>query len=116
MAKVPHLFGFPSSVIRLCRAAGEAGLDLTGAQFTITGEPITHARLTAIRRTGADAVPDYGSADSGGSMTSGCLRPEQPDEVHFFQDLHALVQVGEAPLPAGTLSSRRSGRPRHSCS
>lgn len=111
--EVPHLFAFASSVVRLCRAAAEAGLDLAGAQFTITGEPVTRSRLEAIRRTGAEAVPDYGSADCGGSLTAGCLRAEHPDEVHFFHDLHALVQDRGGWLPDGTLavSSLRSTAP-----
>ena len=74
--EVPHLWAFPSSAVRLCRAAGRPGSTSTGARFTVTGEPVTAARLAVIRRAGADAVPDYGSADSGGSMTYGCLAPE----------------------------------------
>jgi len=77
--------GSPSSVVWLCRAAEEAGADLAGARFTITGEPITEARFAAIRRVGGDAVPDYGSADSGGSVSYGCLSPEASDDVHVFQ-------------------------------
>lgn len=96
---VPHLWAFPSSAARLCRAAGLAGIDLTGAQFTVTGEPVTAARLALIRAAGADAVPDYGSADSGGSMTLGCLDPEAADDVHLFHDLNGLIQARDPPLP-----------------
>ena len=51
------------------------------------------------------AVPDYGSADTGGSLTHGCLHPAAPDDVHFFRDLHALIQAenGHGPLPPGAL-------------
>lgn len=101
--EVPHLWAFPSSAVRLCQAAEEAGLDLSGARLTVTGEPVTDARLAAIRRAGADPVPDYGSADSGGPMSYGCLAPEASDEVHFFHDLHALIQAEEGPFPVGTL-------------
>lgn len=99
----PHLWAFPSSAVALCRAAEEAGISVAGARFTITGEPVTEARLSAIRRTGAIAVPDYGSADSGGSVTYGCLRPEASDDVHLFQDLNALIQADVPPFPAGAL-------------
>jgi hypothetical protein len=101
--EVPHLWAFPSSAVRLCQAAEEAGLDLGGARLTVTGEPVTDARLAVIRRAGADPVPDYGSADSGGPMSYGCLAPEASDEVHFFHDLHALIQAEEGPCPAGAL-------------
>jgi hypothetical protein len=72
----------------------EAGIDLLGAQFTVTGEPITPARLSIIRQSRADAVSDYGCVESGGFISYGCLAPEMSDEVHFFQDLHALIQAG----------------------
>ena len=101
--ETPHLWAFPSSAVTLCRAAEAAGIDIAGARFTITGEPVTEARLAAIRRTGAVAVPDYGSADSGGSLTYGCLAPETPDDVHLFQDLNALIQADAAPFPSGAL-------------
>ena len=89
--------------MRLCRAAEEVGADLAGARFTITGEPITEARLAAIRRVGGDAVPDYGSADSGGSVSYGCLSPEAPDDVHVFSDLNAVIQADGPPFPKDAL-------------
>jgi hypothetical protein len=101
--EVPHLWTFPSSASRLCLAAEEAGIDLAGAQFTVTGEPVTDARLSAIRHVGAGVSPDYGSADSGGSAACGCLYPESPDDVHVFSDLNALIQADAAPFPAGSL-------------
>jgi hypothetical protein len=111
--EVPHLWAFPSSAVRLCRAAEEAGIDLTGARFTVTGEPVTESCLSAIRRVHAQAVPDYGSADSGGSVSQGCLSPEAPDDVHLFGDLNALIQADAPPFPAGALllSSIRSTAP-----
>jgi hypothetical protein len=38
--QVPHLWAYPSSAVRLSRAALDVGIDLRGAQFTITGEPV----------------------------------------------------------------------------
>jgi len=101
--EVPHLWASPSSVVRLCQAAKEAGMDFAGVRFTITGEPVTDARLAAIRRLHGDAVPDYGSADSGGSMTHGCLSPDASDDVHLFSDLNALIQAEGPPFPKGAL-------------
>jgi hypothetical protein len=103
VGQVPHLWGSPSSVVRMCRVAEEAGVDLAGARFTITGEPVTDARLAAIRRVHGDALPDYGSVDSGGSISYGCLLPDAADEVHFFSDLHALIQAERPPFPKGAL-------------
>jgi hypothetical protein len=67
----------------MCRAAEDVGVGLSGVRFTITGEPVTEARLAAIRRMHGDALPDYGSVDSGGSVSYGCLSPDAPDDVHF---------------------------------
>jgi hypothetical protein len=88
-------------------------LDLSGAQFTLTGEPVLESHLSAIRRVGASALPDYGSVESGGSFSGGCLAPEAPDDVHLFEDLIALIQVDKPPFPrrALLLSSIRPTTP-----
>ena len=101
--KVPHVWGYPSSALRLCREALNAGVHLAGSQFTLTGEPVTEACLSAIRRVGAEAVPDYGSADSGGSVGQGCLSPGAPDDIHIFSDLNALIQADGPPFPPRAL-------------
>lgn len=103
----PYLFTFPSSAVSLCQMAYDAGVDLRGAQFTLAGEPITEARLTVIRRTGAEAAPRYGSMECG-PIGYGCVAPEAADDVHLLQDLHALIQSskpdGEVDgLPANAL-------------
>jgi hypothetical protein len=90
----PHLHLYASAAVRLCRAALQVGLDLRGAELMLTGEPITPTRLELVRRTGARAVADYGSTEAGGFIAYGCLAPEAADDVHLFQDLHALIQAG----------------------
>ena len=100
---VPHLWTSTSSAVRLCQAAAEAGVSIRGAQFTVTGEPVTEARLAVIRSVGAGAVPDYGSADSGGSVSCACLAPDAPDAVHVFSDLNALIRADRDPFPSGAL-------------
>jgi hypothetical protein len=113
--RTPHLYAFVSPVVRLCQAARAAGIDLRGARFTVTGEPVTAARVHVVRAVGAEAVLDYGSADSGGPLSHGCLAAAAPDDVHFFHDLHALIQPGPGSpdLPPGTLllSSLRASSP-----
>ena len=101
--EVPHLWASSSSAVTVCRSARKAGIDLTGARLTITGEPVTEARLIEIRSSGASAPPDFGSADSGGSVGYGCLAPEAPDDIHIFRDLNGLIQVDAPPFPSGAL-------------
>jgi len=79
--------------VRLAEAALAAGLDLEGVEMTLIGEPITAARLAAIGRAGARAVPAYGSGEAG-LIATGCLAPVEPDEVHVYRDLQALIQPG----------------------
>jgi hypothetical protein len=102
----PHLFSFTSSVVRLCQAALEAGVDLTGAHFTVVGEPVTDARMAVIRQTGAEVAPRYAIIECS-AIGHGCLAPAAADDVHLLSDLHALVQPGPGArvpgLPAGAL-------------
>ena len=113
----PHLFTFVSPALRLCQAATQAGIELRGAMATITGEPVTAVRLGLLERAGLHAVAEYGSAECGGSVSYGCLAPEAPDEVHLFDDLHALIQAatpadrGELPGSAILVTSLRPTAP-----
>lgn len=89
----PYLQTMVSSGVRLSQAAFDAGIDLHGAKFILMGEPITAARLEAIRRSGGEALPRYGSIELG-PIGYGCLAAVEPDDVHLFDDLHALIQPG----------------------
>jgi hypothetical protein len=102
----PHLETFPSSAVRLCEAALAAGIDISGARFSVIGEPFTPARRATIQRAGAEAVSRYGTTECPG-IAWGCLAPAVPDDQHWSPDLWPLIQPGvEGPargLPAGAL-------------
>jgi hypothetical protein len=114
--RTPHLATYVSSAVRVCQAAGALGLDLRGAQFSVGGEPITPARLDAIRRAGAEAAPRYGSMEAG-LIGDGCLAPAGADDHHVYDDLQALVQPGpgharpDVPADAVLLSALRPTAP-----
>ena len=93
--KTPYLYTFASSAVALCRTAAQLGIDVTGTQFAVTGEPLTPARLAAIRTAGAQAANHYGSAEAG-YVGHGCLAPAAADDTHVYQDLHAVIQPGAA--------------------
>ncbi|HEY7139688.1 MAG TPA: hypothetical protein VIE44_06310 [Methylomirabilota bacterium] len=100
---VPHLKTFGSTATHLCRVALETGRDLAGLKLSVSGEPVTAARLEVMRRAGAEVVPRAGSRECG-LIGAGCLRPGTADDLHVHEDLHAVVQPGRAaPLAPDTL-------------
>ena len=80
--------------MRACQAAVDAGIDLSGARFTVAGEPVTDAKLAAIRRSGAHVAPRYGT-DRDRLARVGVPRARGSDDMHVFHDLHAIVQPGD---------------------
>lgn len=96
----PHLYCYPSCAVRLCQAASETGADIRGAQFMLSGEPYTPARLAVLRKMEAKAIPFYGSAETG-MLGIGCLAQEEPDDMHLYEDLSALIQPGPDAQSSG---------------
>jgi hypothetical protein len=89
----PHLKTFVSSAVRLCQAAQADGIDLTGVQLTVVGEPLTPARQAAIRSAGAAVLAEYGATETG-QVAESCVTPAHVDDVHVLDDLQALIQPG----------------------
>jgi hypothetical protein len=86
------LIGSPVSMaVRVCLAAREEGLDLTGAAFAGGGEPPTPAKVKEITRTGARWIPDYFFIEAG-VIGLGCARPNDGSDMHFIKDALALIK------------------------
>ena len=100
--RTPHLQTFVSSAVRVSRAALDSATDLTGARFMVGGEPVTEARVSLIRRAGADVRSRY-LATEAGLIGLGCLAPRVPDDLHVCDDLNAVVSDEAGGLPAGSL-------------
>ncbi len=81
----------PSLGVRVSVAAREAGLDLSGALFSIGGEPVTQAKVDEIVRCGARWCAVYAMMEVGW-VGNGCARPLGSDDVHFARDRLALIQ------------------------
>ncbi|MDR7417657.1 MAG: hypothetical protein QN178_01965 [Armatimonadota bacterium] len=113
---VPHLRCTPSTAVQICSAATDAGVDVTGTEFTPGGEPLTAARMAVITRAGARAVSQYASVESG-HIGYGCLAPSAPDDHHLLSDLQAVIQPGRdaghpcLPSDAILLTSLRNTAP-----
>jgi hypothetical protein len=80
-----------SKALRVCIAAQEQELDLTGTTFFGGGEPATAAKIERLTRVGARWIPMYWFTEAG-CVGQGCARPVDCNDVHFFQDGLALIQ------------------------
>jgi hypothetical protein len=86
------LWSTPSSAVRVCQAAGERQLDLSGVTFAIAGEPLTEAKMKEIRAAGANAINMYAAAEVG-IIGFGCAgQKAAPDDIHLLKDSHAVIQ------------------------
>ncbi|MGQ9682401.1 MAG: hypothetical protein ACUVX9_07690 [Anaerolineae bacterium] len=82
---------FVSMAARVALAAGEAGLDLTGAVFMGGGEPPTPGKVRTIEACGAKWVPSYFLSEAG-PVGFGCGHPADGNDLHFGRDSLALIQ------------------------
>ena len=98
--QVPHLKTYASSAVLLAQAARAAGRDLAGVQLTVSGEPVTAARLAAIGQAGAIAVQRAGSGELG-QLGYGCLTRATAGDLHHYADHHALIQPGPGSTVPG---------------
>jgi len=80
-----------SKALRVCLAAREQGLDLTGATITGGGEPPTPAKVRDITCTGARWFPNYYFSEAG-PVGMACVRPADSNDLHFLKDVLALIQ------------------------
>lgn len=79
-----------SRAIRVCLAAEQAGVDLAGVVFRVTGEPMTPAKAEIVRRTGARFIPSYSMVEAR-AIGRGCARPAHVDDMHLMRDAYALI-------------------------
>lgn len=85
------LCGAASLAIRVCRAACEHGLDISGAMFRVGGEPLTQTKAEAIMQAGASWVSAWAMSETG-TLGVACGNREARDEVHVVGGKVALLQ------------------------
>jgi hypothetical protein len=83
--------GSASAGVRICIAARDRGLDISGTVFRFTGEPYTEGKALVVAEAGCRANSIY-SATELNMIGMGCPTPEQPDEVHVAEDRLAVLQ------------------------
>ena len=94
------LFCTPSSAVRVCTAASEAGLDLAGTFFSLGGEPYTTAKARVIEELGCHAESGYFMSELGGPIAVGCPHATAVDEAHLVADRIAIIDRDQR-LPHG---------------
>jgi hypothetical protein len=103
----PFLHCFASAAVAICDAASAIGVDISGSEFLVSGEPFTPMRQQATKSAGVRAFPRY-SCTGVGHVAYGCEAGVQPDDVHLLSDLNVVVQPTEtsdaAPLYYTSLS------------
>ncbi len=96
----PHLQTFPGSAVVLARFAVENGYDISGTWITVSGEPITAARIATMQAAGCNVIPRYGTMETG-AFGYGCSQPDAPDDLHLVSDMHAMIQAGAESAAIG---------------
>ena len=80
-----------NSVVRICLAAQDAGLDLTGTVFRVSGEPFSLAKERIVRALGARTFSSWAMSESG-PLGGGCANREVLDEIHLYDGKIAVIQ------------------------
>ena len=92
----------PSSAVRVCRAAAEHGLDISGSFFRMGGEPYTAAKEKILTNAGCEGACHYFLSELGW-VGIACADAEAPDDVHIATDRMA-VRPRSTGCPRETMS------------
>jgi hypothetical protein len=85
------LVTYPSSAVRVCGAASNLGLDISGTFFMVGGEPLTSDKVAAVAAVGARVVCNYSMVELG-MVGSPCAAPVAADDVHLLDFRVGVVQ------------------------
>ena len=97
--ELPVLRANSSSAVRVCLAAQERGLDISGTALRVSAEPFTPGKAEVARRSGCRAMSWYATGEAG-IIGLPCGAPAEVDEVHFMADKLALIRR-ERPVAPG---------------
>jgi hypothetical protein len=80
-----------SSAVRVCLAAREHGLDISGTFFRSSGEPLSPGKARVITDSGCVARCHFAMAEIG-RLALACGNPSTHDDVHIAVDKVAFLQ------------------------
>jgi hypothetical protein len=88
----PAHFGAPvGSVVRVCLAARDHGLDISGSFLRGGGEPLTPERAEVMASTGSRFAPSYAMSEVG-RVGLACAAPVAVDDLHLMLHKLAVLQ------------------------
>jgi hypothetical protein len=79
-----------SRAVRVSVAAQQDGVDLRGVTFVVAGEPVTPAKVDAMRASGATYFTTYGFSEAG-RIGRGCCAPASVNDNHLLTDMCAVI-------------------------
>ncbi len=83
--------------VRVCIAAQEHGIDLTGVTFSGAGEPATEGKARQYERVGAHFISNYGMSEAG-QPGAGCANRVGVSDYHLWKDACVIfTQPVEVP-------------------
>lgn len=80
-----------STAVRVCLAAEERGLDISGTTMRVSAEPFTPGKAAVLRRTGCTAASWYATGETG-IIGLPCSKAAEIDEVHLMADKLAMIR------------------------
>jgi hypothetical protein len=85
------LFSNTSPAVRVCLAARDAGLDISGSLILAGGEPYTAGKARVVESVGARTINILGMAELL-YIGAGCANSLDQDDLHLFTDKIGLIQ------------------------
>jgi len=89
-----------SSSVRVCLAARDHGLDISGTVFRVGGEPYTPAKAAVLSSAGTTAIDFYGTMEMSW-IGFACAAGRTQDDIHMATDKIAVIAREKASV-AGT--------------
>jgi hypothetical protein len=80
-----------SGVMRICGAARERKLDISGSVFRVGGEPYTKGKRQVVASSGSTAFSGWSMSECG-PVAGGCARTDVVDDMHLLLGKIALLQ------------------------
>lgn len=80
-----------NNAVRACVGAQEAGLDISGSLFRVSGEPFTETKRRLVTELGAETFSGWSMSETG-PLGGACGSREALDEVHLFSGKIAAFQ------------------------